>query len=265
MKQTLKRILPLLVQRAYRCVFPVGDLAMPGVSDSYEPIMPEQARALSAVLGAAWQDPNIPLLQLAIVLPQLAAFGRGEPVPVFDALVDLVRRVPEVGRKSCLEVGCSSGYYAEVLRLRGIETRYSGCDYSPALLELARSRYPGIEFDTCDATDLGYPDGAFDVVVSGGCLLHIFDYPRAIAEAARVAREVVIFHRTPVIHVHPTMFYRKLAYGVPCIEIHFNETELLDRFHAAGLRLAAIETVAVGAPHPVGDVEVMKSYLCIKE
>src|SRR5262249_27761543 len=150
--------------------------------------------------------------------------------PVYDVFLRLVERIADIDAKTLLEVGCSSGYYADVLHARHPRTRYAGCDFAPEFVALARRRLAGLDFRVEDATKLGYADASWDVVVSGGCILHISDYPAAIREAARVARSWVLFHRTPVLHVTPTRHYRKLAYGVPCIEIHFNETELLERF-----------------------------------
>jgi ubiquinone/menaquinone biosynthesis C-methylase UbiE len=115
---------------------------------------------------------------------------------------------------------------------------------------MARSLYPGFRFDVEDATKLNYAEGSFDVAVSSGCLLHVPEYARAIAEAARVARSHVIFHRTPVVIGEPTKWFRKQAYGVETIEIHFNEQELLGLFGQHGLEVIASytldETVAGG-------------------
>jgi hypothetical protein len=49
---------------------------------------------------------------------------------------------------------------------------------------------------------------------------------------------------------------------VECVEIHFNETELLRLFGTSGLRVVDAETVGVGSHAPRGDVQVVKSYLC---
>jgi SAM-dependent methyltransferase len=242
----------------------MGALNHGAVSTGYEVIPPAHVQRVAAELGSAWQDPAIPKAQLEVAEAELQKFARSERLPVFDVFVDLVARIPDVGEKTLLEVGCASGYYADVLRLRGFTTQYAGCDFSNSFIDLARSRLPGVELEVQDATRLRYPDFSRDIVVSGCCILHIADYPAAIREAARVAREYVLFHRTPVLHTSPTTYYRKLAYGVQCLEIHFNETELLLHFKAAGLRLVDIETVGVGDQAPPGDVHLVKSYLCAK-
>lgn len=266
MRRGLHRIVPSLLPMATRRLFSAlasrGDA--PSVSIGYEPVPPEDLSRVAAELAEAWKSAGLAAAQLQVVTAELGAFARGEPIPVYDVFIRLLARIPDVDAKSLLEVGCSSGYYASVLRLRDLRTKYAGCDFAPEFVALARRRYPGLDFRVEDATRLGYADASWDIVVSGCCILHIPNYPAAIREAARVARSWVLFHRTPVIHTTPTRHYRKLAYGVPCIEIHFNETELLGLFRAVGLQLVDAETVSVGGEALEGDVQVMKSYLCAK-
>jgi SAM-dependent methyltransferase len=260
----LRKVVPAPARAVVRQILQLGTRNHHAVSTGYQVIAPAEIERVAAALGSAWQDPAMPRAQLAVAEAELQAFARSERVPVFDVFVNLLKRVPDVGAKTLLEVGCSSGYYADVLRLRGLNTRYTGCDFSSAFIDLGRSRQPGIELEVQDATRLRYPDRSRDIVVSGCCILHIADYPAAIREAARVAREYVLFHRTPVLHTTPTTFYRKLAYGVQCLEIHFNETELLRHFRVAGLRVVDAETVSLGGHAPAGDVLLVKSYLCEK-
>jgi ubiquinone/menaquinone biosynthesis C-methylase UbiE len=140
---------------------------------------------------------------------------------------------------SLLEVGCGSGYYAEVLATLvpgGI--RYTGIDYSPAMIARAKARYPAFSFETGDATHLRHADAAFDIVLNGVSLMHILDYAAAIREAARIARHACIFHTVPVFVDHePTTYLRKYAYGSPVVEIVFAESEFLRLCSEAGLTL----------------------------
>ena len=264
MRRALTRIIPRPLRTILRQALRGPASPVSVVSSGYEPIPAHDVTRLAAELASAWKAPGLPEAQLEIVTAELEAFRRGDPVPVYDVFLRLVERIADIDVKTLLEVGCSSGYYADVLRARHRRTTYAGCDFAPDFVALARRRLPDVDFRVEDATKLGYADASWDVVVSGGCILHIPDYPAAILEASRVARSWVLFHRTPVLHVTPTRHYRKLAYGVPCIEIHFNETELLERFRAAGLWLVDAETVGVGGHAPPGDVQVMKSYLCAK-
>lgn len=58
-----------------------------------------------------------------------------------------------------------------------------------------------------------------------------------IAEAARVASEVVVFHRTPIARRTDTRHFRKFAYGVETFELRFNEEEVLGLCRQVGLEL----------------------------
>ena len=175
---------------------------------------------------------------------QLHKYRAGARIDVFDVFVQSVRALPQRSAgMSLLEIGCSSGFYSEVLHIAGLGLTYTGCDYSDAFIQLAREKYPTIAFDVEDATALRYPQDSFDVVVSGCCLLHIPQYAKAIEETARVARSFAIFHRTPVVWGQSEQWFRKQAYGVETVEIHFNEPALLQLFAAHGLHLIETHTL----------------------
>jgi len=227
------------------------------------PLQGEAAGSTALALRDAWQDSAIPERQRRLVDPELASYRAGQAVPAFDVLVDMLRSVgyDEIPA-TLLEIGCSSGHYAEVMQIKRLPVRYTGCDYSNAFIDLARSRLPDLQFDVEDATALGYNDEAFDVVVSGCCLLHIPQYRQAIAETARVTRRLAIFHRTPVLHRQPTRIFTKKAYDVQTVEIHFNEQELVREFAAQGLRVIDIATIT--SDWRDGDAMAVKTYLCEK-
>ena len=105
-------------------------------------------------------------------------------------------------------------------------------------------KYPLTEFAVEDATNLHYPDNKFDIVVSGCCLLHIPEYAKGIEETARVARSYAIFHRTPVVWGQPEQWYRKQAYGIESVEIHFNEPEFFALLDKNDLKLVATYTLS---------------------
>ena len=232
---------------------------------TFQRVAPRDLARESERLTASWMDGGIPGEQWAVVAPQLAAYRAGNPSPTFDALVDiLVHNISNLENKSLLEIGCSSGYYAEVLRCRGIAASYQGCDFSPAFVHLARQTYPSIRFDVEDATRLSYGTDSFDIAVSGCCLLHISEYETAIAEAARVSREYVVFHRTPVLHMTGPAFYTKKAYGVEMLEIHFHEQQLVRMFAAHRLRVVDINSHLLLPESGESDPLFYKTYLCQK-
>jgi len=238
------------------------------VSSHYVEIGTEAREGEALRLADSWKAADLPTRQRALVERQLKDYRNGTAVDVFDVFVAALREVdiPEAGDGRLLEIGCSSGYYSEVLEARGIALRYCGCDYSEAFIEMARQFYPHLSFDVEDATRLSYADEAFNIVVSGCCLLHIPDYRTAIAESARVAKDYVLFHRTPVVYGEPTKYFRKQAYGVETVEIHFSETELFDLFRANGLELKATFTLNNNPdPRDPGKGNANRTYLCRKQ
>jgi SAM-dependent methyltransferase len=150
-------------------------------------------------LADAWQDADIPAVQRRVVDVQLANLAQGKVDPVFAALAEALRYV-DLPRFSILDAACASGYYSEVIRV--LDQRpiaYEGCDYSPAMIESARAHEPGVPFSVEDLTALTKADDSFDVVLLAGVLEHIPDYPKALGEAGRVAREYLIVHRCPTV------------------------------------------------------------------
>ncbi|MFP5431058.1 MAG: class I SAM-dependent methyltransferase [Gammaproteobacteria bacterium] len=223
------------------------DVFMSGasVSSHYIEMKPAEIDTEATRLRSAWQADGLPRRQRALVDRQLEDYRRGLPVDVFDVLVRALRELPEMrSGMSVLEIGCSSGFYSEVLEIAELPLTYTGCDYSEAFIALARENYPALRFDVEDATALRYRDGAFDVVISGCCLLHIPEYEQAVAETARVARHYAIFHRTPVVIGPPNRYFRKQAYGVETVEIHFNEPQFLALLEQHGLKLEATYTLS---------------------
>lgn len=91
-----------------------------------------------------------------------------------------------------LEIGSGSGAMAaEVLR-RFPDVQLTATDYDHAMVEGARDRL--LDFDDrvdvkqADATQLPFPDEAFDTVLSFIMLHHVIDWEKALAEAVRVLR-----------------------------------------------------------------------------
>jgi SAM-dependent methyltransferase len=227
-----------------------------GVSEGHRQLTVEEYTALTEAHRDTWRDPALAAQQRELADAELARLHASEDVPVFNVLQDLVASLDQ-SPASILEVGCASGYYYEVLRLDGWRGRYLGVDYSEALIDLARSCHPGAKFCVADATDLG-DIGAFDLVISGACLMHIPQWRIALAELVRVARGPVILHRTPIVLGGETSYWLKLAYGVPCLEIHFGEAEFLAAIQESGMRV--VEYIDVGD----AGMFMGRSYLCRK-
>lgn len=83
-----------------------------------------------------------------------------------------------------LDVAAGPGYAAAAAAARGAIA--TGMDFSPAMVELARSRNPHIDFREGDAAALPFPEACFDSVLMNFGMLHLARPERAVAEAFRV-------------------------------------------------------------------------------
>ena len=196
----------------------------------------EEARGVTAS-SDGWLAARTVMRQERAYRGLIAAMKRGEARLDFKVAAEAIAATG-IANPRVLEVGCGSGYYSEVfatLLTGGV--RYTGIDYSDAMIARARAHYPSTAFEVADATRLPYADGAFDVIFNGVSLMHIVGYQAAIREAARVASRYCIFHTVPVFAEYRTTFLRKYAYGAPVVEIVFNKPELMSICEAAGLRL----------------------------
>jgi SAM-dependent methyltransferase len=255
-----------LVKRALRAVrfrlFPGSS-----VSSNYVSLAEGRGNTEGQRLRNSWQDEALPARQRELVEQQLQEYRSGKHIAVFDIFQRALRELPGLRPgMSLLEIGCSSGYYSEVIAIAKLPLQYTGCDYSAPFIKMALEKYPTVDFTVADATDLPFHDQSFDIVISGCCLLHIPEYVSAIEETARVCRQFAIFHRTPVVWGKPNQWFRKQAYGVETVEIHFNETEFLGLLRASGLELMTSYTLHEGSGGiDNGHGHSVRTYVCRKQ
>lgn len=88
-----------------------------------------------------------------------------------------------------LDVGGGDGHVAGIIRDRGHWVKV--VDISPLRVERCWSDHR-LSAEVGDATDLKFPDAAYDTVVLGEVLEHLDNPGRALAEACRVARRRVV-------------------------------------------------------------------------
>jgi SAM-dependent methyltransferase len=102
---------------------------------------------------------------------------------VHDRLVE--RLAPQAGER-WLDVATGTGGVA--IRAAAAGADVTGVDIAPGMLEGARAKAPGIEFELGDCQELRYEDGSFEVVSS--CFGFIFapDHAATAREVARVCR-----------------------------------------------------------------------------
>jgi len=112
--------------------------------------------------------------------------------------VDAAVRANRLDARSLLDVACGTGRHLEVLRSRYDEV--AGVDIDPSLVEIARSRNPGVEIHLGDMTEFDL-SRRFDVVT---CLFSSIGYVRT-DERLRTAMATMAshLHRGGVLVVEP--------------------------------------------------------------
>ena len=189
--------------------------------------------------GDAWTDPRIPQKQWEIVQGQLLNLNENKLTPefaVFLETVDFGIKMRPTSTRTLLEIGCSSGYYGQVLNSRHSDIEYTGVDFSEEFIKFGKGKFPTLKLQIGDTTNLQFENLSFGIVVSASVLLHVFEWRQGVVESARVANDLLILHRMPV-SKDKTVLFTKNAYGVKMIEWTFNENELITEVISQGFRL----------------------------
>jgi demethylmenaquinone methyltransferase/2-methoxy-6-polyprenyl-1,4-benzoquinol methylase len=103
---------------------------------------------------------------------------------------------------SALDVACGTGDLAiELSRRVGAGGEVIGSDFAQEMLERARAKAPGLQWEWGNALDLPYASGRFDAATVGFGARNFSDLDRGLAEMARVVkpggRVVVLEITTP--------------------------------------------------------------------
>jgi demethylmenaquinone methyltransferase / 2-methoxy-6-polyprenyl-1,4-benzoquinol methylase len=121
--------------------------------------------------------------------------------------------------RTVLDVACGTGTSSACLAESGAQV--TGCDFSQGMLEVARSRAPGIEFVFGDALKLPFDDETFDAATISFGLRNVADTHRAITEMRRVVkpggRLAICEFSHPPHRVVRAISTRYLRHGVPFI------------------------------------------------
>lgn len=159
-----------------------------------------------------------------------------------ERIVDIVVRLlglPPPARIA--DLGCGTGVFSGLLRRRGFDV--SGVDLSPALIRIARDKYPDIAFLEGDVERLPFADASFDGVLLAGVLHHLPDRDACAAEAHRILRPGGRFVAFDPNRHNPFMYlYRDRSspfyssYGVTENERPVVAAELAATFRAAGFK-----------------------------
>jgi demethylmenaquinone methyltransferase / 2-methoxy-6-polyprenyl-1,4-benzoquinol methylase len=87
---------------------------------------------------------------------------------------------------AALDVCCGTGDLAEALASAGAKT--TGCDFSSAMLAVAKARRKEIPYLQADALKLPFSEARFDIVTIGYGLRNLADFSRGLSELLRVLK-----------------------------------------------------------------------------
>ena len=91
-----------------------------------------------------------------------------------------------------LEIGAGTGYFSLNLALAGAVERVTCTDISPGMLAVLEDNARRLDLDVrtaaCDAAELPFEDGSFDLVLGHAVLHHLPDLEASFAEFRRVLR-----------------------------------------------------------------------------
>jgi SAM-dependent methyltransferase len=126
---------------------------------------------------------------------EIAFFDRHAEADDYNVFTDLasariidavLRRTDLPSGASVADLGCGSGVFTHLLRLRGLNAQ--GVDISPKLIELARRKHPDIPFHVGDVEELPFERDSLDGLLLSGIVHHFPDPSRFASEAFRVLR-----------------------------------------------------------------------------
>lgn len=102
----------------------------------------------------------------------------------------ILERIP-LDAGTLIDIGCGDGVYTQILKDSRPSLKITGVDAAPKAIELAREKYPQIEFLLWDVTS-PFRSRLFDVAVVRG-LLHHTSFPDKVLEnIANTARHIII-------------------------------------------------------------------------
>jgi ubiquinone/menaquinone biosynthesis C-methylase UbiE len=116
-----------------------------------------------------------------------------EDVPSLDYLDEFSDIAGE--GSAVMDAGCASGRDTNLLRQRGLMA--TGLDLSKSLLDIARQRYPDLEFIEGNFLELPFKNNNFDGIWAHASLLHLEsteDVTKALSEFNRVLKSGGIIH-----------------------------------------------------------------------
>jgi len=152
---------------------------------------------------------------------------------IYERFLLTMDHVRQYRLETAFDVGCGSGRYAVALAGMGL-TRVLGIDFSPSMIEAARSHARGAPEAVCEFVCADFmqfdPRESFDVVIAMGVFDYVADPVPMLSKMRSLARHSVVasfpsisLYRTPI---------RKLRYRLKRCPVYFYDRPGIDRLAA---------------------------------
>lgn len=104
--------------------------------------------------------------------------------------VKLAKRIlSKLKFKSCLDVGCASGYMTSKIANLFPSAKYYGVDIYDKAIEYAKKTYPKIEFKVGSADSLPFKDNTFDLILFYETIEHVENPKDCLMEIKRALKK----------------------------------------------------------------------------
>ena len=183
-----------------------------------------------------WSDDLVGDLQRTLVNYQLYQLKKDNPAPVFKMINTVLKNIEENGL-SLLDIGCTSGYYHEVINhYHPDKFKYTGCDYNKNSISLAKEYYPSVDFFVEDITKLSFSDRQFDISFLSGVIEHVPKHIDGLKELCRVTDKYIVLHR--IFLTEEEEFCTKgTQYFVPVIRYTYNKDKFFNILSDNGFKV----------------------------
>lgn len=185
--------------------------------------------------------------------PEIANGYVGKFGPVVDvAAQNLVEAM--AGTQDVLDLCCGQGTLTGGLVAQ--DNTVTGLDFSPVMLERARTAAPGATLIEGDAQNMPFDADLFDGVTCNFGMMHIPDQPRALSEVARVLKPGGAFVMTSWVGPEASDAFRlifatarsHLPHGIspppaPDFFLYGREAEATEMLARSGLKVTAYEVL----------------------
>lgn len=101
--------------------------------------------------------------------------------------IDLANRIDLKAPKRIIDIGCGPGNSTEILKNKYPDAYVLGADFSPNMIEKAKSRHSDIDFMIFDASkDFEKLDGKFDIVFSNACIQWVPNHKKLLGDMMNI-------------------------------------------------------------------------------